>query len=422
MDSPIISKLTVTLTTAGEKTKAIPTATAAKKPDSPNATIEHKNVECDGCEGPVKGYRYKCLDCPNYDLCMNCEQQFKHSNHRMIRIPVPDLAYVPIAAVYAEKFCRRGGKGEHFKHRRPRSSFDMKFPANGQFGQPGWAADSSCPVNPNAPGWQPMFSPTDNVQKNCETAAKTAEAVAKASFGIISNAIRNFSEIMDPYKIHENTTSPSSTEKASEKSAKPTEAVPEKTAKPTEAASQSTTAASTSRNSIDNLQEPLIPQAAKSSGPPSTSDKSASIVTIEDVPDDNDEIPEAETTLPRDASPVCLEWTLVDDKGNTAEEAAPPKLTGSFPQFVYDLKANLEHSQKAASAPVTVESTGSIPKTADNKLDYVTIARDLQAHLEQMAAAQKSPSAPVTVESPKPQPPPPTMDIPKNLRKSHNFV
>merc|ERR1719250_575206 len=49
-------------------------------------SLLHPGVLCDGCDGAVVGYRYKCLTCPDYDLCAVCEMEGKHSNHVMIRI------------------------------------------------------------------------------------------------------------------------------------------------------------------------------------------------------------------------------------------------------------------------------------------------------------------------------------------------
>ncbi|KAL0279107.1 UNVERIFIED_CONTAM: hypothetical protein PYX00_000725 [Menopon gallinae] len=46
----------------------------------------HEGVYCDGCHNEVKGYRYKCLQCSNYDLCENCERQHLHSEHWMLRV------------------------------------------------------------------------------------------------------------------------------------------------------------------------------------------------------------------------------------------------------------------------------------------------------------------------------------------------
>lgn len=49
----------------------------------------HNGVTCDGCEKKVYGFRYKCIQCVDYDLCMKCEAQALHSEHCMLRMPVP---------------------------------------------------------------------------------------------------------------------------------------------------------------------------------------------------------------------------------------------------------------------------------------------------------------------------------------------
>lgn len=46
----------------------------------------HKMVTCDGCEGQVAGTRYKCLECPDFDLCETCEGKSKHAEHDMMAI------------------------------------------------------------------------------------------------------------------------------------------------------------------------------------------------------------------------------------------------------------------------------------------------------------------------------------------------
>lgn len=50
---------------------------------------QHAGVICDGCEKKVEGFRYKCIQCPDYDLCAACENKSLHAEHYMIRIPVP---------------------------------------------------------------------------------------------------------------------------------------------------------------------------------------------------------------------------------------------------------------------------------------------------------------------------------------------
>lgn len=47
----------------------------------------HAGFICDGCEvGPIIGTRFKCFQCPDYDLCEKCEP-LHHRHHIMLRIP-----------------------------------------------------------------------------------------------------------------------------------------------------------------------------------------------------------------------------------------------------------------------------------------------------------------------------------------------
>ena len=49
----------------------------------------HPGVTCDGCQGAVHGYRYKCMSCPDFDLCSGCEAKGVHGEHNMIRMVKP---------------------------------------------------------------------------------------------------------------------------------------------------------------------------------------------------------------------------------------------------------------------------------------------------------------------------------------------
>ena len=53
----------------------------------------HIGVTCDGCEKPVVGFRYKCVQCPDYDLCGHCETKGLHPGHNMMRIASPEGAW-----------------------------------------------------------------------------------------------------------------------------------------------------------------------------------------------------------------------------------------------------------------------------------------------------------------------------------------
>lgn len=51
----------------------------------------HSNIVCDVCDETIRGHRYKCLQCFNYDLCMRCEGRMRHKDHLMVRIPTPEV-------------------------------------------------------------------------------------------------------------------------------------------------------------------------------------------------------------------------------------------------------------------------------------------------------------------------------------------
>jgi len=61
-----------------------------------NELFEHPGITCDACDGPVRGIRYKCTVCPDFDLCENCEKKSLHGEHPMLRIC--DSTTLPIIA------------------------------------------------------------------------------------------------------------------------------------------------------------------------------------------------------------------------------------------------------------------------------------------------------------------------------------
>lgn len=61
--------------------------------------VFHPGVVCDGCEGAIFGPRFKCVICPDYDLCSKCEQKGTHPEHDKFKITHPLTAGGPGAFV-----------------------------------------------------------------------------------------------------------------------------------------------------------------------------------------------------------------------------------------------------------------------------------------------------------------------------------
>lgn len=49
-------------------------------------------MECDGCaEVPIKGDRYKCVVCKDFDYCSTCEERLDHE-HAFLKISKSEQA------------------------------------------------------------------------------------------------------------------------------------------------------------------------------------------------------------------------------------------------------------------------------------------------------------------------------------------
>lgn len=78
--------------------RAVPAGKKAKKAAASEDVLDgsghiHENVICDVCGNPVIGVRFKCLECPDYDLCRACELAGHHSEHVMVRMVKPAESY-----------------------------------------------------------------------------------------------------------------------------------------------------------------------------------------------------------------------------------------------------------------------------------------------------------------------------------------
>ncbi|XP_003725043.2 sequestosome-1 isoform X1 [Strongylocentrotus purpuratus] len=51
----------------------------------------HPGVICDGCESRIRGPRFKCITCPDYDLCKQCESRGIHPEHSFVKFRKPQV-------------------------------------------------------------------------------------------------------------------------------------------------------------------------------------------------------------------------------------------------------------------------------------------------------------------------------------------
>ncbi|XP_078048460.1 refractory to sigma P [Augochlora pura] len=69
----------------------------------------HSHVVCDNCDQTIVGFRYKCIQCNDFDLCMQCEKSGLHGNHWMIRILKPVSEYQNLILDFIIKAIKNSG-------------------------------------------------------------------------------------------------------------------------------------------------------------------------------------------------------------------------------------------------------------------------------------------------------------------------
>merc|ERR1711892_1037254 len=105
-------------------------AKSMKKPentgnDSTEESHIHAGVTCDVCEKtPIIGSRYKCVVCPDFDLCGSCEAAGRHPGHNMMRISNPEMIFPQRLFNRIHKMQERAGKynSSHEKKNGPSTS------------------------------------------------------------------------------------------------------------------------------------------------------------------------------------------------------------------------------------------------------------------------------------------------------------
>ncbi|PVH92090.1 hypothetical protein DM02DRAFT_544435 [Periconia macrospinosa] len=66
--------------------------------------VVHRGITCNGCEAkPIRGIRWRCANCPDYDLCSDCEATNSHIKTHIfykIRVPAPYMGLPKQEPIY----------------------------------------------------------------------------------------------------------------------------------------------------------------------------------------------------------------------------------------------------------------------------------------------------------------------------------
>ncbi|XP_018406468.1 PREDICTED: sequestosome-1 isoform X2 [Cyphomyrmex costatus] len=161
--------------------------------------ISHPGVICDVCDKDIHGFRFKCMQCPDYDLCTDCMTLGNHADHYMVRMTQPiewSNYHGRRLAHHVRKFVKKAS--HHCKE-----------------------DERKCPKNKTKRGSCPVFNTDDenherkrNKEQHREPSAEAAteatedsqQEATRHSFSqllkIVEDNISNISQFLDPLGIN----------------------------------------------------------------------------------------------------------------------------------------------------------------------------------------------------------------------------
>lgn len=417
-------------------TNATPVASTSAQPDEAIARIHHANVICDGCDKEIYGYRYKCLECPDFDLCMQCETKM-HNHHLMVRVTDPNDAEILYKTRLGKRFMRHRRsesscpkldekvlmkklddikmKHHHKRHgqcARPNPIGDIVSSVLQSLSQQNFAnpnnnttnTNNGNNTNANPPqgssnnndngGQNPKPSPTTDVPKYC-----------KNSIDMFANIASNFATMMDPFATFVEVVTPTATTAASATTSTNTTTQSSQAAEPMHVEEATTEKVSDLQQQQQKQQEqPKAKDAAEvmivdcsdnededvhklvdllvSNGFKTTTDKTPEMAP---TPNSTPKQVERAVSIEKEGSPI-REWTFI----NAAE------VDGSLPSV--QSTQSIAASTSTGAVPKKAATPEKVPAQPSSDVDYKELSRLLNSHI----VAQKM-EKPVEIAQPQPQ-------------------
>lgn len=423
-----------------------PTIASTSAAANPAHRAHHANVICDGCDKEIYGYRYKCLECHDFDLCMECEPK-QHYQHLMIRIADPNDAELCYKTKLGKRFLRHrrseslcskleekaekrhghhGLHGPHGHKRHASSASSVRPPhfsevlngilhsiagtnanQNGTSAAASASASASATSNVNTETANRTAAQESQKKKSAASsnATPTATPTSAPSYGfavpdakapcvplkqsidMLSHMAHNFAAMMDPFATYmENGSS---------------EAVAKfKAAAQTAATATMPAETSTENDSQTNENEPMNgakngDQTQKTAAEKSPKD----LVMIVDCSEDEEE--EAlrnlvtSMTVNQPASQTSETESKKDDAAASNECAKESSPTREWTFIERNEIADASGASSVNSGAVPKRSTPPTETTGNsNKVDYAELSRLLSTHIDSQKQSQPIPSAP----------------------------
>ncbi|XP_011158726.2 sequestosome-1 isoform X2 [Solenopsis invicta] len=160
--------------------------------------ILHPGVVCDVCDKDIHGFRFKCMECPDYDLCNDCMSLGNHPEHYMVRMTQPiewSSYHGRRLAHHVRKFMKKSA--QHYKEEERKYHHKSK-----RSGCPAFSADDE--------SHEQKRTKEQHREPSAEAATEATEdsqqEATRHSFSqllkIVEDNIANISQFLDPLGIN----------------------------------------------------------------------------------------------------------------------------------------------------------------------------------------------------------------------------